>query len=60
MLPSSNDYIKNFKPKSEVIIEENTRETSTQSALSVEAPIVNEKLSFRRTNIYTPIPRVVL
>ena len=40
------DYQKNYKPKSEVIIEEITREKSTPRALNVEAPVVDKMLSF--------------
>ena len=53
---SEKDYRKSYMPKSEVIIEEITRETTTPSALNFETLTI----SYKRTNAKTPILIVVL
>lgn len=55
-----NDYMQNCKPKSEVIIEEVTGETSTPSAPSVEPPIIDDILPDRIRNVDTLVPKIVL
>ena len=50
--------MKNYKPKSEIIIKEIIEETLTPSAPCVEAFILDDILSYRRTNINTP--RIIL
>ena len=54
------DYMKNYKSKSKVIVEEITEETSTPSVLNVETFIVDKILSYRRTNTEIIIPKVEL
>lgn len=53
-------YVKNYKPKSKLIIEEITSEISTSSTPNVEAHIVDKILSHSRTNVNSPSPRIVL
>ena len=52
--------MKNYKSKNGVIIEEINGEMSTLSAPTVEAPIIDKIPSYRRTNLETPVLRVIL
>ena len=55
-----NDYMNNYKPKSEVMIEEITGEKPKPSALIVETHVIEGILKYRRTNIETRIPKKIL
>ena len=50
----------NYKPKSEVMIEEITGEKPKPSALIVETHVIERILKYRRTNIETRIPKKIL
>lgn len=52
--------MKNYKPKSKIVIEEITREMSKPRAPSVEVTIIDVILSYRRINVDAPKPRVEL
>ena len=51
--------MKNYKSKSNVIIEEITEESSTPNVPNVETLVVDEILSYRRIIIDIAIPRIV-
>ena len=51
--------MKNYKSKSEKVIEEILGETSAPSAPTIKAPVIDNVLSYRRTNLCTPMPRVI-
>ena len=53
------DYMKNYKVKREVIIEEIIRETILKEN-NVEALVIDKILSYRRINVDIPIPRIIL
>ena len=54
------EYTKNYKSERKVIIEETIREMSIPSASTVEAPVIDEILPYRRINLNTTIQRVIL
>lgn len=54
------DYMKNYKSKSNIIIEEIIIATSISIAPNVDAYVMDKIQLYKRTNIDTPIPRVVL
>ena len=51
--------MKNYKPKSEVIIKEIIRKISTPNVPNVETPVIDDMMSFWRSRS-TPTQRIVL